>query len=144
MLFVFVSGLWTNVNAKTLFADDFEGGLSDKWVIANQDGEGEWKVTNEKGNKFLQKTGETWSIISVDGIASLKDHKKIWATARIRADSQDANEGVEVGPLIKPNVAKGDWYYTIRAQSGETGFDQLGISWHALKPYKDWEVGERH
>ena len=55
MLFVFVSGLWTNVNAKTLFADDFEGGLSDKWVIANQDGGGNGKSLMRRGTSFFRK-----------------------------------------------------------------------------------------
>ena len=142
--FIFLLSTFTVANAEMLFADDFEGGLSKDWVIANHNGDGKWKVSSEDGNKFLQKTGGAWTIISVDGIASLADHKEIWATARIRCDSGPKDEGTEVGLLINPEVPQGNWYFTVRAQSGQAGFDELAVSWHSLTPYEEWEVGEWH
>ena len=142
--FILLLGTFTVADAEMLFADDFEGGLSKDWVVANQNGNGEWKVSDEGGNKFLQKTGSAWTIISVDGVASLADHKEIWATARIRCDSTPANEGTELGLLINPEVPQGNWYFTVRAQSGEAGFDEMGVAWHNLTPYNEWEVGEWH
>ena len=46
MPLILMLGFLTNANAKTLFADDFEDGLSKEWVIANQNGEGKWKVVS--------------------------------------------------------------------------------------------------
>ena len=142
--FILVLSTFAVANAEMLFADDFEGGLSKDWVIANHNGVGEWKVAKEGGNQFLQKTGGAWTIISVDGVASPKDHKEIWATARIRCDGATKDEGTEVGLLINPEVAQGNWYFTVRAQSGQAGFDELAVSWHSLTPYKEWEIGKWH
>jgi len=142
--FVLVLCTFAIANAEMLFADDFEGGLSKSWITANQNGVGEWKVAKESGNQFLQKTGSAWTIISVDGVASLKDHKEIWATARIRCDSATKDEGTEMGLLINPEVAQGNWLFTVRAQSGQAGFDELAVAWHSLVPYKGWEVGKWH
>jgi hypothetical protein len=142
--FILVLCTFAIANAEMLFADDFESGLSKAWVTANQGGAGEWKVAKEGGNQFLQKTGSAWTIISVDGVASLKDHKEIWAVVRIRCDAATANEAPEVGLLINPNNPAGNWYFAVRAQSGEAGFDELAVSWHALVPYASWKVGTWH
>ena len=134
----------SSVYSETLFSDDFEAGLQDIWVFSERGGEGDWNVIEENGNNVLQKTGSSWTIISVDGVGGVEGGKEVWATARIRCDVAAANEGTEVGLLIDPANSKGNWYFTVRAQSGETGFDELAVAWHDLVPYPDWSVGDWH
>jgi len=136
-----VLGIFAIANAKPIFVDDFESGFSDSWIIT--DG-GKWEVKSEGGNHFLQKTGGEWCIASVDNVGGLKEHKELWAVARTRVDVAAANEGAEFGLLINPDIKQGNWYFTIRAQSGQAGFDEMGVAWHALVPYDSWKVEKWH
>jgi len=131
-------------NTDTLFSDDFEAGLGNMWVFSERGGEGDWNVVKENGNGILQKTGSSWTIISVDGVGGVSDGKEVWATARIRCDVAAADEGTELGLLTNPDDSSGNWYFTVRAISGQAGFDELSKTWHALVPYPDWSVGEWH
>lgn len=130
--------------AVLLFSDDFESGLSKRWIIANRSGQGKWAIAVENGNHFFQKTTDAWSIASVDGVGGLNEHKELWASCRLRADTATANEGAEVGLLINENEPQGNWYFVVRVQSGEAGFDELAVSWHSLAPYPSWKVGQWH
>ena len=132
-------------NAETLFSDDFQAGLGKEWIFSERGGADAWKVVEDKGgNKILQKTGSSWTIISVDGVASLDGGKEIWATAKIRCDVATADEGTELGVLIDPAVSNGNWYFAVRAMSGQAGFDELAVAWHDLVPYDSWSVGDWH
>lgn len=131
-------------NADTLFSDDFEAGLGDMWVFSDKGGQGDWNVVKEGGNHILQKTGSGWMIISVDNVGGVNEGKEVWARVRIRCDVASADEGAEVGLLVNPVNATGNWYFTVRAMSGQAGFDELGVVWHNMVPYPDWSVGEWH
>ncbi len=143
-IMMLTSAVLTMANADTIFSDDFEAGLGDMWVFSDKGGQGDWNVVEEDGNHILQKTGSSWTIISVDGVAGVDGGKEIWAKARIRCDVATADEGAEVGLLINPTNSTGNWYFTVRATSGQAGFDEMGVAWHELAPYPDWSVGEWH
>ena len=139
-----LGGIVGTAETDVLFSDDFEAGLQDVWVFSEIGGEGDWNVVEENGNNVLQKTGSSWTIISVDGVGGGEGGKEVWATARIRCDVAAANEGAEVGLLIDPARSNGNWYFTVRAITAQAGFDELGIAWHDMVPYPDWSVGQWH
>ena len=144
-IMIFTSAVLTMVNADTLFSDDFEAGLGDMWVFSDDlGGAGDWNVVEEDGNNILQKTGDGWMIISVDGVGGVDGGKEVWARVRMRCDEAAADEGAEFGLLINPANAIGNWYFTVRATSGQASFDELGIAWHNPVPYPDWSVGDWH
>ena len=134
----------SSANSGTLFSEDFENGLRDIWVFSERGGQDDWNVVEQDGNHILQKTGTSWTIISVDDVAGVEGGKAVWATARIRCDAATKNEGTELGLLINPANSNGNWYFTVRAQSGEAGFDELNLAWHDMVPYPDWSVGDWH
>ena len=83
-------------NAGALFTDDFETGLSEKWVIGDfpQGDVGTWDVVEKEGNKFLQiDATASWTLASYPGVASLNEHENIWARVRFRMDSGSGPEG---------------------------------------------------
>jgi len=141
VILVLVIGVSLTANAKVLFSDNFEAGLSKSWVFSERGGNDAWKVVAESGNHILQKTGSAWTIISVDNVGG---GNEIWATARIRCDKATADEGTEVGLFINPALSSGNWYFAVRAMSGQAGFDELAVAWHDLIPYNSWSVGEWH
>ncbi len=132
------------LEAKVLFSDNFEAGLSKDWIFSERGGQDAWKVVVEKNNKILQKTGNAWTIISVDGVGGLKDYKELWAIAKIRCDVATADEGAELGLLINPAQSNGNWYFALRAISGQAGFDELAVAWHDLVPYPSWKINVWH
>jgi len=132
----------SSANSETLFSEDFEDGLSDLWVFSERGGQGDWNVVEQGGNHILQKTGTSWTIIRVDGVGGVDGGKEVWATARIRCDIATADEGTEIGLLIDPATSNGNWYFTVRAQSSQAGFDELAVGWHDMVPYPDWSVGD--
>ncbi|MDQ1317493.1 MAG: hypothetical protein QG588_1145 [Candidatus Poribacteria bacterium] len=144
MTLVFIVGFSTILEAKVLFSDNFESGLSNRWIFSERGGNDVWKVVTESGNHILQKTGSLWTIISVDGVGSPKDYKELWAIARIRCDVATADEGTELGLLINPDTSNGNWYFALRGISGQAGFDELAVAWHDLVPYKSWKVKAWH
>lgn len=143
-IMILISAVLTMANADTLFSDDFEAGLRDMWVFSDKGGQGDWNVVEEDGNHILQKTGSGWMIISVDDVGGVEGGEEVWARVRVRCDVAAADEGAEVGLLIDPASATGNWYFTVRATSGQAGFDELGVAWHDLVPYPDWSVGDWH
>ena len=146
-----LAGFVAVANAKTLFADDFEAGrIGEDWVEVTE-GAARWKIANERGDKFLQQAAEPGggvTILSVDGIASLNDYKEIWVSVRIRVEKGAEDLGPMVGMLIKLDVPKGNWFFTVRALSGEAGFArpglEAGFKWHSMTRYKDWKVRNWH
>jgi hypothetical protein len=72
MTLVLIVGVSLTANAKVLFSDNFEAGLSKSWVFSERGGNDAWKVVAESGNHILQKTGNAWTIISVDGVGGTK------------------------------------------------------------------------
>ena len=84
-------------NAKPLFVDDFEAGLSDGWIIGHLDGQSEWEVVKLDGNSVLKvdSTGGGWTGATVDGIASMGDYNELWAVCRFMAQ-----------PAGKPGLAQ--------------------------------------
>lgn len=144
MSLILIAGFSVILEAKVLFSDNFEAGLSKDWIFSDRGGQDAWKVITEKGNKILQKTGNAWTIISVDGVGGLKEYKELWAIARIRCDLATADEGAELGLLINPAQSNGNWYFALRGISGQAGFDELAVAWHDLVPYPSWKVGIWH
>jgi hypothetical protein len=144
MTLVLIVGVSLTANAKVLFSDNFEAGLSKSWVFSERGGNDAWKVVAESGNHILQKTGNAWTIISVDGVGGTKDYKELWAIARIRCDVATADEGTELGLLINPAQSNGNWYFALRGISGQAGFDELAVAWHDLVPYPSWKVKVWH
>lgn len=140
VLILFICGASISI-AEMLFSDDFEGGLKNIWIFSERGGKDAWNVAKDGNNSVLKKTGNSWTIISVDGVAGVKSGKEVWATARIRCDVAAADEGTELGLLIDPANSTGNWYFTVRAITGQAGFDELGVAWHELIPYADWKVG---
>ena len=67
MLLVFLVIMTSGIaNAKVLFSDNFEAGLSNDWVFSERGGQDVWKVVDEKGNKILQKTYRKSDVVLSD------------------------------------------------------------------------------
>lgn len=117
-------------NAKTLFFDDFEKGLSKQWVFGDIEGKGKWEVVEEKGNKVLKAdTTGSWSGATVDGVGSLKEYGELWATDRVKVDA--ATGEIELGLLTNPKELRGNWYLDLRIGK-DLMIDQCAI--HAHNP----------
>lgn len=108
-----------------LYSDDFEGGLNKDWTFADLEGKGKWEVVQEKGNKVLKvdATG-AWSGASVDKVASLKAHKELWATDRVKVEA--ATGEIELGLLTNPTVLNGNWYLDLRIGQ-DLMIDEAGV-----------------
>lgn len=116
------------VHAKALFVDDFEGGLSDKWIFRDLEGKGKWEVVEDEGNKVLKvdATG-SWSGASFDEVASLKEHNELWATDRVKVDA--ATGEIELGLLTNPEELNGNWYLNLRI-GNDLMVDECGVQAH--------------
>ena len=90
---LFVLASFGVTNGAVLFHDDFEDGLTEAWIFSNVQGEGKWEVVTEGGNGILkQEEKSAWTSATVDGVASLKEHKELWASCRMRIDERAGGE----------------------------------------------------
>jgi len=127
-------------NAKPLFMDDFEAGLSDDWVINHLDGQSQWEVVDLDGNSVLKvdSTGGGWTGASVDAVAGLGTYDELWATCKFMA-AQDIGSCTELGLLTNPDELNGNWYLATCEGGAEIGIDECSIVWHNRVPYP-WEL----
>lgn len=132
--------LSVTANAKPLFVDDFEAGLSDDWIIGHLDGQSQWEVVTLDGNSVLKvdSTGGGWTGATVDGVASMGDYNELWAVCRFMAE-QDIGSCNELGLLTNPDSLSGNWYLSTCEGGQEIGIDQCAVSWHARVPFQ-WEL----
>lgn len=121
-------------HAKALFADDFEGGLSGKWVIEDfQEAGGKGEVVDEKGNKVLKiDATASWTLASYPGVASLKDYNELWATVRFKIDAGATPEAA-LGLLTSIDNPQGNWYVGF-VDAVDLGIDENAIAWHNRVP----------
>ena len=129
-------------NAKPLFVDDFEAGLSDDWIISHLDGQSVWEVVDLDGNSVLKvdSTGAGWTGATVDEVASIGDYDELWATCRFMAE-QDIGSCNELGLLTIPDALSGNWYLSTCEGGAEIGIDQCAVSWHSRVGYT-WKLDQ--
>jgi len=140
VVFSIMFALSVTANAKPLFVDDFEAGLSDDWIIVHLDGQSNWEVVTLDGNSVLKvdSTGAGWTGASVDGVASLGDYNELWAVCRFMAE-QDIGSCSELGLLTNPDSLNGNWYLSTCEDGQEIGIDECSVIWHARVPFQ-WEL----
>jgi hypothetical protein len=127
-------------NAKTIFVDDFEGETKGDWVFFDLEGKGIWEVVDFEGRGVFKVNAiDAWPVATVDGVASLADYDKIWATCSFMVE-EGIESCTELGLLINPDNIPGNCYFATCEGGNEVGIDEATLAWHGRVPFK-WGLG---